>query len=210
LVVEADVMEYNDEAVHKADEARFSVRFNPADPRHRLAMEILNRAGRRKAFLIADAVCSYFGIKDSADIGISLGLVQSNTECQSLSASDSCAKAEQRLPDCSQMQPENSGAMFQGLATVLQGLATVLENLPAGSQNSVDVVSATSDNLLFSTLLKQLQSPKNSRCNSSPELESVDWVNVVMTQTGVNESDESELPEIVLERHSQAEARLDD
>ena len=43
----------------KKDEARFTIRFNPADPRHRKAMEALTASGRRKASLIADAVCEY-------------------------------------------------------------------------------------------------------------------------------------------------------
>ena len=43
----------------KKDETRFTVRFNPADPRHRTTMDILGLAGRRKATLIADAVCEY-------------------------------------------------------------------------------------------------------------------------------------------------------
>ena len=43
----------------KKDETRFTVRFNPADPRHRIAMDILVLSGRRKATLIADALCEY-------------------------------------------------------------------------------------------------------------------------------------------------------
>jgi len=43
----------------KSDEARYTVRFNPGDPRHHKAMNILNRAGRRKASLIAEAICFY-------------------------------------------------------------------------------------------------------------------------------------------------------
>jgi len=44
----------------KLDETRYTIRFNPADPRHRIAMEILSRAGRRKSTLIADAICAYY------------------------------------------------------------------------------------------------------------------------------------------------------
>jgi len=43
----------------KKDEARFSIRFNLTDPRHRKAKEVLEAAGRRKASLIADAVWEY-------------------------------------------------------------------------------------------------------------------------------------------------------
>lgn len=43
----------------KKDETRYTIRFNPADPRHKIAMEALNTAGRRKATLIADAVYEY-------------------------------------------------------------------------------------------------------------------------------------------------------
>jgi len=43
----------------KKDETRFTIRFNPADPRHQRAVEALEKAGRRKASLIADAICEY-------------------------------------------------------------------------------------------------------------------------------------------------------
>jgi len=43
----------------KKDEVRFTIRFNPADPRHQKAMGALQSSGRRKATLIADAVCEY-------------------------------------------------------------------------------------------------------------------------------------------------------
>ena len=43
----------------KKDEARFTIKFCLADPRHRKAVEVLNAVGRRKASLIADAVCAY-------------------------------------------------------------------------------------------------------------------------------------------------------
>ena len=183
--------------VHKADETRFSVRFNPADPQHRLAMEILNRAGRRKAFLIADAVCSYYGISNRADVGNALEQLQNNIERQSLQTKDSCTKAEAQHSDCSHKQPENLGAMFQGISTVLRGLATVLENLPTGSQNSVvaeGVTSGnpTSSNISLSSLLTKLQPPQSSRCNLSSELGAVDWASVVMSETNNCECGESE------------------
>jgi len=43
----------------KKDETRFTIRFNPVDPRHQRAIEALEKAGRRKASLIADAICEY-------------------------------------------------------------------------------------------------------------------------------------------------------
>ena len=43
----------------KKNEARFTIKFNPANLRHREAMRILNEAGRGKAALIADALCMY-------------------------------------------------------------------------------------------------------------------------------------------------------
>ena len=43
----------------KKDETRFTIRFNPIDPRHQAAMDALQASGRRKASLIADAVCEY-------------------------------------------------------------------------------------------------------------------------------------------------------
>ena len=43
----------------KKNEARFTIKFNPANPRHREAMRMLDEAGRCKASLIADALCVY-------------------------------------------------------------------------------------------------------------------------------------------------------
>ena len=45
--------------IRKKDETRFTIRFNPADPRHQKTMDALNTAGRRKANLIAEAICDY-------------------------------------------------------------------------------------------------------------------------------------------------------
>ena len=43
----------------KKNEARFTIKFNPSNPRHKEAMKMLNKAGRCKASLIADALCVY-------------------------------------------------------------------------------------------------------------------------------------------------------
>jgi len=43
----------------KKDEDRFTIRFNPADPRQKITRDALTAAGRRKALLITDAVCEY-------------------------------------------------------------------------------------------------------------------------------------------------------
>jgi hypothetical protein len=43
----------------KKDKTRFTIRFNPVDPRQQKAMNALEAAGRRKASFIADAVCEY-------------------------------------------------------------------------------------------------------------------------------------------------------
>ena len=43
----------------KRDGTRYTIRFNPADPRHQRAMAALDAAGRRKATFIADAICEY-------------------------------------------------------------------------------------------------------------------------------------------------------
>ena len=43
----------------KKSEERFNIRFNPADPRHKMAIEILGQAGKRKSTLIADAIYHY-------------------------------------------------------------------------------------------------------------------------------------------------------
>jgi hypothetical protein len=51
----------------KKDITRFTIRFCPADPRHQRAMEVLNQAGRRKASLIADAICYYLRCAENSD-----------------------------------------------------------------------------------------------------------------------------------------------
>jgi len=43
----------------KKDKTRYTIKFNPADLRHREAMKALDGAGRRKATLIADALSMY-------------------------------------------------------------------------------------------------------------------------------------------------------
>jgi hypothetical protein len=52
----------------KKDETRFTIRFNPTDPRQRKATEVLVAAGRRKASLIADALCEYLASYDNDEI----------------------------------------------------------------------------------------------------------------------------------------------
>jgi len=47
------------ENTHKIDATRYTIRFNPVDPYQQRAMEILSCAGRRKATLIASAICEY-------------------------------------------------------------------------------------------------------------------------------------------------------
>ena len=51
----------------KKDNTRYTIRFNPADPRHQRAMDVLESAGRRKASLIADAVCEYLARHGGAE-----------------------------------------------------------------------------------------------------------------------------------------------
>ena len=54
----------------KKEEMRFSIRFNPADPRHRKAAQILNQAGRSKAIIVANALWEY-ELKNGALMDIS-------------------------------------------------------------------------------------------------------------------------------------------
>ena len=54
----------------KKDEAKFTIKFNPVNPRHREAVRILNEAGRGKAALIAEALYAY--THHRAGIGFSL------------------------------------------------------------------------------------------------------------------------------------------
>ena len=43
----------------KKDEARFTIRFNQENPRHKEAIRILNRHGKGMASMIAEALCMY-------------------------------------------------------------------------------------------------------------------------------------------------------
>jgi len=43
----------------KKNKATYTIKFNPIDPRHQEAMRVLDGAGRRKAQLIAEAICLY-------------------------------------------------------------------------------------------------------------------------------------------------------
>ena len=43
----------------KKEESRFNIRFNPADPVHQIAIDVLSHAGRSKANLIANALAFY-------------------------------------------------------------------------------------------------------------------------------------------------------
>jgi hypothetical protein len=61
----------------KKDETRYTIRFNPSDPRHRKAMETLNIAGRRKATLIADAVCEYLSRYTGTEKASTLSVISS-------------------------------------------------------------------------------------------------------------------------------------
>jgi len=51
----------------KKDEARYTIRFCSADPRHRTVMEALDAAGRRKAALIVDAIWEYLAQHGGAE-----------------------------------------------------------------------------------------------------------------------------------------------
>jgi len=55
----------------KKDETRYTIKFNPANPRHKEAMRMLDESGgRRKASLIADALCVYnrYGVSMYTDL----------------------------------------------------------------------------------------------------------------------------------------------
>ena len=54
----------------KKNENRYTIKFNPANPRHKEAMRILDDVGRRKASLIADALCmfNHYGTDMNADL----------------------------------------------------------------------------------------------------------------------------------------------
>lgn len=45
----------------KTDEYRFTLKFDEYNPKHRKVVELLNRIGRMKSSLIAEAICAYYG-----------------------------------------------------------------------------------------------------------------------------------------------------
>jgi hypothetical protein len=51
----------------KKEESRFNIRFNPSDPTHQMAIEILSHVGRSKANLIANSIAFY--LRYSGDEG---------------------------------------------------------------------------------------------------------------------------------------------
>ncbi|MCL1882710.1 MAG: hypothetical protein FWF81_03025 [Defluviitaleaceae bacterium] len=59
----------------KKDETRFTIRFNPVDPRQNRTMNALEAAGRRKATLIADALCEYLDRRGESYEGFSLPII---------------------------------------------------------------------------------------------------------------------------------------
>ena len=79
----------------KIDKSRFTIRFNEADPRQLKAMEILETAGRRKASLIADAIC-YFMAKDENGEGIAATIIL-----------PSISSTVQTLPNCESPEANN-------------------------------------------------------------------------------------------------------
>jgi hypothetical protein len=50
----------------KKEEMRLTIRFNPADPRHREAARILNESGRSKAIIVANALWEYSFRRDTS------------------------------------------------------------------------------------------------------------------------------------------------
>ena len=58
----------------KKDEGRFNIKFCLADPRHKRAVDALNLAGRRKAYLVADAISYYLARGGEYRVGFDGGL----------------------------------------------------------------------------------------------------------------------------------------
>ena len=50
----------------------FTFRFSPIDPRHQVVIETLNKAGRRKASLIADAICEYLAHREEHSVATTI------------------------------------------------------------------------------------------------------------------------------------------
>ena len=61
--------------IDKKGKTRFTIRFNPADPKHQRTIEVLSTAGRRKASLISEAVCEYLAQHDRHSFENAMSLI---------------------------------------------------------------------------------------------------------------------------------------
>jgi hypothetical protein len=91
----------------KKDETRFTIRFNPADPRHQRAMDALKASGRRKAYLIADAICEYMALHGGNDHLAALPHIKQTSLPERVLSSTSEVVAETKLSDSSIIQVVN-------------------------------------------------------------------------------------------------------
>ena len=91
----------------KKDETRFTIRFNPADPRHQRAMDVLKASGRRKASLIADAICEYVALHGGSGPITALPHIKQTSLPEQALSTTSEAVAETKLSKPSIIQVVN-------------------------------------------------------------------------------------------------------
>ena len=102
----------------KKDEAKFTIKFNPANPRHREAIRILSEAGRGKATMIADAlyVYAHYGA------GLGTGILMESKRKEPLMAQQESVEVRDKTistvvpTDSSANIPDDNDALLQDLA----------------------------------------------------------------------------------------------
>ena len=96
----------------KKDEARCTLRFTPADPRHRVVMDTINAMGRRKASFIVDAVWDYLvrhgRIEAVANLPLDLASVQSGSMTANISS-----QSKEVMPNIEASAPETVDSNLQ-------------------------------------------------------------------------------------------------
>jgi hypothetical protein len=100
----------------KKEEMRFSIRFNPADPRHLKAARILNQVGRSKAMIVADALWEY-DLRRSTQSGAELSSADSVADADAAPGVQSAPIAiKSPMPSGNEKADELQDAVLSGLS----------------------------------------------------------------------------------------------
>lgn len=95
----------------KKHEARFNIYLCLSDPRHKIAADALNGAGRRKSYLVADAICYYLERQGMHFAGKVDEAIESNNVVQA----DLTLKAINQNANKQEMDKEMRSAILEGL-----------------------------------------------------------------------------------------------